>query len=323
MSERPYLSVVIPVFNEEPNVPSLAERLAKVLAAYPKPAEVVFVDDGSRDGSVAALLGARTVLPQAVIVKLNRNYGQHPAVLAGFLHARGDVVVTLDADLQNPPEEIPRIVAKVEEGYDVVGGFREARQDTWFRRTASRWVNRMTARILGVRLRDYGCMLRGYARPVVDRMTGTMERSTFIPALACLYASRITEIEVAHAAREGGESKYGLWKLLRLNLDLITAFSLFPIRMVSFFGVGVAVLGAGFGFFLFIRRLIVGPESEGVFTLFAILFVFVGAILLALGLIGEYIGRIYHEVRRRPHFLVEKIYGGSGSSDNPRRGDGI
>jgi undecaprenyl-phosphate 4-deoxy-4-formamido-L-arabinose transferase len=309
MTDRPYLSIVIPVYNEEPNIGALTERLAKTLAGYPRPTEVIFVDDGSRDGSVAALLEARAILPQAIIVKLNRNYGQHPAVLAGFVQARGEVVVTLDADLQNPPEEIPRLVAKVEEGYDVVGGFREARQDTWFRRTASRWVNRMTARILGVRLRDYGCMLRAYARPVVDRMTSTMERSTFIPALACLYASRISELEVGHAAREGGESKYGLWKLVRLNLDLITAFSLFPIRVVSFFGIGVALLGTGFGLFLFVRRLIVGPESEGVFTLFAILFVFIGAILLALGLIGEYIGRIYHEVRRRPHFLVERVYG--------------
>jgi len=310
MSGRPYLSIVIPVYNEERNIPLLAERLAKMLAEYPRPAEVVFVDDGSRDGSVAVLRHARDLLPQAVIVKLNRNYGQHPAVLAGFVHARGDVVVTLDADLQNPPEEVPRLVAKVEEGYDVVGGWREERQDTWFRRTASRMVNRMTARILGVQLRDYGCMLRAYSRAVVDRMTNTMERSTFIPALACLYASRIAEIEVAHAAREAGESKYSFWKLVKLNLDLVTAFSLFPIRLVSFFGVAVAALGIGFGAFLFVRRLIVGAEAEGLFTLFAILFVFIGAILLALGLIGEYIGRIYHEVRRRPHFIVEKVYGG-------------
>jgi undecaprenyl-phosphate 4-deoxy-4-formamido-L-arabinose transferase len=311
VSERPYLSIVIPIYNEERNIPLLVERLAKVLAEYPRRAEVVFVDDGSRDGSVAALRRAGDLLPQAIVVKLNRNYGQHPAVLAGFVHAHGDVVVTLDADLQNPPEEIPRLVAKIEEGYDVVGGWREARHDSWFRRTASRMVNRMTARILGVALRDYGCMLRAYSRSVVDRMTRTMERSTFIPALACLYASRIAEIEVSHAAREVGESKYPFWKLVKLNLDLVTAFSLFPIRLVSFFGVGVAALGIGFGAFLFVRRIIIGAEAEGLFTLFAILFVFIGAILLALGLIGEYIGRIYHEVRRRPHFLVEKVYGGS------------
>jgi undecaprenyl-phosphate 4-deoxy-4-formamido-L-arabinose transferase len=311
VSERPYLSIVIPIYNEERNIPLLAEQLAKVLAEYPRRAEVVFVDDGSQDGSVAALRRTSDLLPQATVVKLNRNYGQHPAVLAGFVHARGDVVVTLDADLQNPPEEIPRLVAKIEEGYDVVGGWREERHDSWFRKTASRMVNRMTARILGVALRDYGCMLRAYSRSVVDRMTHSMEHSTFIPALACLYASRIAEIEVAHAAREVGESKYPFWKLVKLDLDLVTAFSLFPIRLVSFFGVGVAALGTGFGAFLFVRRLIIGPEAEGLFTLFAILFVFIGAILLALGLIGEYIGRIYHEVRRRPHFLVEKVYGGS------------
>jgi undecaprenyl-phosphate 4-deoxy-4-formamido-L-arabinose transferase len=311
VSERPYLSIVIPIYNEESNIPLLAERLAKVLAEYPRRAEVVFVDDGSQDGSVAALRHTGDLLPQAIVVKLNRNYGQHPAVLAGFVHARGEVVVTLDADLQNPPEEIPRLVAKLEEGYDVVGGWREERHDSWFRRTASRMVNRMTARILGVALRDYGCMLRAYSRPVVDRMTRTMERSTFIPALACLYASGIAEVEVAHAARKVGESKYPFWKLVKLDLDLITAFSLFPIRLVSFFGVGVATLGIGFGAFLFVRRLIIGAEAEGLFTLFAILFVFIGAILLALGLIGEYIGRIYHEVRRRPHFIVEKVYGGA------------
>jgi len=228
---------------------------------------------------------------QVKAIQFHRNFGQHQAVFAGLAAARGEIMVTLDADLQNPPEEIPKLIAKMEEGYDAVGGWRENRRDSWIRRLPSALVNRVMSWVTGVRLRDYGCMLRAYRREVVDSINQCQESSSFIPALANLYARRVTEIPVAHDRRRRGESKYNLFRLIRLNFDLMTGFSNFPIHL---------------GIFLFIRRLFVGPEVEGVFTLFAILFVFVGLNTLGLALIGEYVGRIYREVRQRPRYVVRQ-----------------
>jgi undecaprenyl-phosphate 4-deoxy-4-formamido-L-arabinose transferase len=221
--------------------------------------------------------------------------------------ARGDVVVTLDADLQNPPEEIPRLLARLEEGVDVVGGWRTQRHDWWLRRAASWAVNRVTSAIVGVRMRDYGCMLRAYRRSIVERIVACQEASQFIPALANTFATSVAEVPVDHDPRAHGRSRYGLLRLLSLNFDLLTGFSLLPIQAVSLTGIAVAVLGLGFAIFLGFRRLLLGPEVQGVFTLFAILFFFVGIQILALGLIGEYIGRIYQEVRRRPRYVISEV----------------
>jgi len=240
-------------------------------------------------------------------VRFNRNYGQHAAVFAGMERARGDVVITLDADLQNPPEEIGALLRRLDDGFDVVGGARVSRRDPWFRRAASRLVNRTTSAIVGVRMTDYGCMLRAYRRSVVDQIVACHEISRFIPALANTFATAVAEVPVEHAPRREGRSRYGLLGLLRLNMDLMTGFSLLPIQAVSLAGVVVAALGLGFAVFLGLRRLLVGPEVEGVFTLFAILFFFVGLQILALGLIGEYVGRIYQEVRRRPRYVVAEF----------------
>lgn len=216
-------------------------------------------------------------------------------------------MVTLDADLQNPPEEIPRLLAALAGGAEVAGGCRVGRQDPWFRRMASWMVNHVTSVVVGVRMRDYGCMLRAYRRPVVDQILGCREISRFIPALANTFAASVAEIPVRHAPRRQGRSRYGVLRLMRLNFDLLTGFSLLPIQAVSVAGIVVSLLGLGFAAFLAIRRFIVGPEVEGVFTLFAILFCFVGVQILALGLIGEYVGRIYQEVRRRPRYVVTEI----------------
>jgi undecaprenyl-phosphate 4-deoxy-4-formamido-L-arabinose transferase len=242
-------------------------------------------------------------------LQFQRNFGQHQAIFAGFKAAKGKVMVTLDADLQNPPEEIPRLVAKLDEGYDTVGGWRENRQDSIFRRLPSQLVNTVMSRVTGVKLRDYGCMLRAYRRSVVDSINQCQESSSFIPALANLFAHRVAEIPVGHAERERGTSKYGLIKLLRLNFDLMTGFSNLPIHLVGFLGVAIALLGLFFGLFLFIRRIFVGPEVGGLFTLFAILFVFVGLNTLGLALIGAYVGRIYREVRGRPRFVIRQTLG--------------
>ncbi len=304
--QSPFLSVVIPVFNEEDNLVELHARLATTLNREDYSWEVIYVDDGSRDRSWEILEGLNQRDEHVRLVRFNRNYGQHMAVFAGFERVRGQVVATLDADLQNPPEDVPRLVAKLDEGYDVVGGWRQFRQDSWLRKLPSRIVNIVTSKVVGVELKDYGCMLRAYRREVVDAMSACQETSSFIPALANTYANKVLEIPVGHAHRHAGQSKYSLLKLFRLHFDLMTGFSVLPIQLVSLMGSIVALVGLAFGLFLFARRIIVGPEVEGVFTLFAILFVFVGLQILGVGLIGEYVGRIYREVRRRPRFVVRE-----------------
>jgi len=303
----PALSVVIPVFNEALTLVDLHGRLGRTLKEVAQPYEILFVDDGSTDGSPGILRALHEQDRAVRVLRLNRNYGQHAAVLAGMERARGDVVITLDADLQNPPEEIPRLLASIAEGADVVGGRRVIRHDPWHRRAASWLINRVTSALVGVRMTDYGCMLRAYRRPVVDQILRCQEISRFIPALANTFAASVAEIPVAHAPRRNGRSKYGVLRLMRLNFDLLTGFSLLPIQAVSLTGIVVSVLGLGFAVFLGLRRLVVGPEVEGVFTLFAILFFFVGLQILALGLIGEYVGRIYQEVRRRPRYVISEV----------------
>jgi len=302
------LSVVIPVYNEASTLEDLHHRLSQTLKSQGRSYEIIVVDDGSTDASAEILRLLRERDRDLRVVRLNRNYGQHAAVFAGLERARGAVVITMDGDLQNPPEEIPALLQKIDEGYDVVGGQRESRHDPLFRRVGSRLINRLTSRIVGVPMRDYGCMLRAYRRSVVEQLLGCQEISSFIPALANCFAGRVAEVPVAHHPRQAGRSRYGFFRLLRLCFDLLTGFSLFPIQMVSLSGIAIAVVGLGFSLFLAIRRLIVGPEVEGVFTLFAILFFFVGLQILALGLIGEYVGRIYQEVRRRPRYVVREIW---------------
>jgi len=230
------------------------------------------------------------------------------AIMAAFERVRGDVVVTLDADLQNPPEEIPKLLAAIEAGHDSVGGYRKNRQDTFFRKYASRIINGIRAKITRISMRDQGCMLRAYRRNIVEAIVASGETSTFIPALAYSYSANPAEVEVEHAARAAGESKYRLYDLVRLNFDLMTGFSVVPLQVFTVFGIVVAVLSLLFVVFLLIRRLIVGPEAEGLFTLFAILYFLVGVAMMGLGIIGEYIGRIYKEVRRRPRFVVREVY---------------
>ena len=308
------ISLVIPVYNEERNIAALMDRLLPVMNALGDSYEILLVDDGSRDRSLE-LLRSYTRHPEVSVVELTRNYGQHAAIMAGFSQVQGDIIITLDADLQNPPEEIPRLVAKMTEGnFDVVGTIRKARKDSLFRIIPSKVINMITRRITGVNMKDWGCMLRAYRRSVVERMISCHEHATFIPALATYFGKKVTEIEVAHDERHGGESHYPLRKLINLQFDLVASFSDFPLKLLMYGGVGMAFTGVLFGSVLAVARLFYGAAwaAEGVFTLFAILFAFVGMQFFALGLIGEYIGRIYREVRKRPEYVIEKIY----SADN-------
>ena len=305
---QPAVSIVIPVFNESASIPRLHTRLHQVLQQLGRSFEVVYVDDGSTDRSLQELLVIQGGDPAVKVVTLARNAGQHAAVLAGFAHARGAVVVTLDADLQNPPEEIPRLLAEIDAGHDAVGTRREGRNDPFLRRAISAVVSRLASLAVGVPMTDCGSMLRAYQRPVVDDILRLAERALFIPALGAWLARRPTEISIRHEARLAGRSRYSPLRFMQLGFDLMTGFSLVPIQLVSLAGIGVALLGIGFGAFLLVRRLVLGPESEGLFTLFAILFVFVGILIFAVGLVGEYVGRIYAEVRRRPPYIVRAVY---------------
>ena len=316
------VSLVIPVYNEEGNLTQLMDRIRPVMASMGRPYEVVFVDDGSRDRSLEILEGfARS--SEVRVVELTRNYGQHAAILAGFSIVRGDIVVTLDADLQNPPEEIPRLIATMEEGgFDVVGSIRRGRKDSFFRIIPSKIVNMVARKITGVQMTDWGCMLRAYRRAVVERMSACHEHATFIPALATHFGKRVTEIEVAHEERHGGKSNYPLRKLINLQFDLVASFSDIPIKLIMYGGIAMAALGVAFGTVLAVARLVYGAlwAAQGVFTLFAILFAFVGLQFFALGLIGEYIGRIYREVRKRPEYVIEQVFGGDAvDSEGPGR----
>lgn len=302
------LSIVIPVYNEESGLPALFARLYPVLDALNMPYECVFVDDGSRDRSVAVLRAQHAARPRETrVVLLQRNFGQHAAILAGFERAQGSAVITLDADLQNPPEEIPRLVAALQAGHDYVGTVRRGRQDHWGRRWFSRAINALRNRTTSIRITDQGCMLRAYGREVVDAVNASVEVNTFIPALAYMYAREPTEIDVAHEARLTGESKYSLYALIRLNFDLMTGFSVVPLQLFSMLGMAIAGLSGLLVLLLVARRLLLGPEAEGVFTLFAIVFLLIGIALFGIGLIGEYVGRTYEQVRGRPRYIIAAV----------------
>jgi len=320
----PQLSVVIPVYDEEPGLPALFARLYPALDALALPYEVIFVNDGSRDRSAALLAEQFQRRPDVTrVILFNGNYGQHLAIMAGFAHTRGARIVTLDADLQNPPEEIGRLLAKMDEGYDYVGTIRRMRKDSAFRRSASQAMNWMRERITQVRMTDQGCMLRAYSRAIVDTINSCREMNTFIPALAYTFAQRPTEIEVSHEERAAGETKYSIYKLIRLNFDLVTGFSVVPLQAFSLAGIAISVFSFAFVLYLAVRRLIVGPEAEGLFTLFGIAFFLLGIALFGIGLLGEYIGRIYEQVRQRPRYLIEAVLEAETGRDAPvgdRRG---
>ena len=313
-NQQSTISIVIPVFNEEENLEELLERCLNTCLAMKRDFEIILVDDGSSDESRNMITKAAEQNPGKIVgLLLNRNYGQHSAIMAGFAETRGDVVITLDADLQNPPEEIQKLVKKADEGFDVVGSVRMHRRDTLFRRWASLMINKVVQISTGVDMHDYGCMLRAYHRRIVDAMLQCHERSTFIPVLANSFAGHTSEVNVDHAERSAGDSKYGLWKLINLQFDLLTSMTTFPLRLLNLLGLIISALGVGFGIFLFVMRLIHGPDwaAAGVFTLFAILFIFIGAQFLGMGLLGEYIGRIYSDVRARPRYFVESVMGKS------------
>ena len=305
------VSIVIPVYNELDNIDELVNRCREVGDKLDRDWELVLVDDGSRDGSSDRLVEAAASNPDHIkAIILNRNYGQHNAIICGFSHAKGDIIVTLDADLQNPPEEIPKLLDEIDRGNDVVGTIRMDRQDSFFRRFASGMINYMVKKTTGVMMHDYGCMLRAYRRSIVNAMLQCRERSTFIPVLANSFAKRTSEIEVSHAERSAGRSKYGFMRLINLQFDLLTCMTTFPLRLLTWVGVIISALSVAFGGVLLILRLVMGPEwaVSGVFTLFSVLFFLMGIQFVAMGLLGEYLSRVHNDVRGRPRYFVDSVH---------------
>lgn len=308
----PQVSIVIPVYNEEAGLQALFDRLYPALDQLDASYEIIFVDDGSRDRSASLLREQFDKRPDVTrVVLLNGNFGQHLAIMAAFEHCRGEVVVTLDADLQNPPEEIPKLLAKIREGFDYVGSIRMARRDNLFRRWASQLMNALRERTTRIKMTDQGCMLRAYGRNVINAINSCREVNIFIPALAYTFARHPTEVEVRHEERMAGESKYSLYKLVRLNFDLMTGFSIAPLQLFSILGIFVS-LGSMATYVIVIgsRWLNSGSLWEGLRALFdrdILAFFLIGIMLFGLGLLGEYIGRIYEQVRARPRYLIAAV----------------
>lgn len=302
------LSVVVPIYNEDENLHVFLERLQNVLEQNYKDFEIIAVNDGSQDNSLSFLLSHQETCPFLKVIDFQRNFGQHMAIIAGFEHACGEVIITIDADLQNPPEAIPMLVNKMREGYDYVGTYRMDRKDSPFRTGCSKLINCVRHRFSNVRMRDQGCMLRAYSKKICQSITACKDPCTFIPALAFQFCINPCEIPIPHEKRMAGESKYNFYRLFRLNFDLVTGLSMAPLQIFTILGGSLSIISFLFVIYLFIRRLVIGPEAEGLFTLFAILFLLISVLMMGVGILGEYIGRIFLNVSQKPHYVVRKIY---------------
>jgi undecaprenyl-phosphate 4-deoxy-4-formamido-L-arabinose transferase len=317
MSATPVqLSIVIPVYNEELNLPTLFARLYPVLDTLGRRYEVIFTNDGSQDRSIELLKAQYAARPDVTrVIDFNTNYGQHMAIMAAFERVRGEVIVTLDADLQNPPEEIPRLLEEIDGGHDYVGGYRLKRQDSFFRTYASKLINYAREKFTSIKMTDQGCMLRAYKRPIIDAIVRSGAINTFIPALAYSFSDRPSEIGVKHEERHAGVSNYSFYSLVRLNFDLITGFSIAPLQYFTMFSMASAAGSLALVALLFYRRFVLNLDREtfGVFTLFGILFLLLSVAMIGIGLIGEYVGRTYQVVRARQRYHVKEVLEAKGS----------
>jgi glycosyltransferase involved in cell wall biosynthesis len=309
------VSVVIPLYNEEENVEVLHERLSETLKSMGIEYEIVYIDDGSTDKTPNLLEEIQKSDENVVVLSLRRNFGQTAAFAAGFDFARGEVVITMDGDLQNDPKDIPRLLELTKE-YDLVSGWRKKRQDTFItRRLPSLIANWLISKVTGVGLHDYGCSLKAYKRDVVKNLKLYGEMHRFIPAVASWYGVKIAEVETTHHPRLRGKSKYGMSRTIKVLLDLITVKFLqsFSTKPIQFFGpVGVFFGLAGFGIsgYLALTKLIYGIDIGGrPLLLLGALLIIVGIQFIGMGLLGEMIVRVYHESQKKPIYTMKKILG--------------
>jgi undecaprenyl-phosphate 4-deoxy-4-formamido-L-arabinose transferase len=303
MSPAPEISVVVPVYNEAPNLERLRDELVAALEPLGRSFEVIAVDDGSRDDSFAVLRRIHEGDARFRVVRLLRNFGQNPALYAGFAQVRGGVVVTIDADLQNPPAEIPKLIAKLEEGFDVVQGWRERRQDNPLRRMASGAINALVRRLTRTEIRDLGSGIKAYRRAVVDRLAAATHHARYLPAETAWLGVRVGDVKVEHRSRQAGESKYGLAALLRVNFDMIASISTAPVHLIGLVGLLCSLIGFGMAGFILYMRLIYGNYNP-LATVSALFFVLAGVQMLCTSILCEYISRIHVEVQQRPYYIV-------------------
>ncbi len=321
-SERPLISVVIPLYNEEESIPHLCSALTAALQRYGKPYEIIIVDDGSKDRSFELLAEQAQRDPHLAVIQLRRNFGQTAAFAAGFNHARGDVVITMDADLQNDPDDIPLLMEKIDEGYDIVSGWRKDRQDRFLdRRLPSMIANRLISNVTDVRLHDYGCSLKAYRRDVLQHVRLYGELHRFIPALASQVGGTVTEVAVNHRARQYGRSKYGISRAVRVALDLITVWFLggYSTRPIHVFGtLGLISAAGGFVLGLYLTFLKLGlGQSIGTRPMLqlAVLLVVIGVQLITMGLLGEMMTRTYFESQDKPIYVVRRVVSKSDAQE--------
>jgi glycosyltransferase involved in cell wall biosynthesis len=309
------ISIVVPLYNEEENVRELHGRLKEVLGGLGSEYELIFVDDGSTDGTLPLLQEIQSGDDHVVVLSLRRNFGQTAAFAAGFDYARGDVIVTMDGDLQNDPKDIPRLIEMIKEN-DIVSGWRKSRKDPFFsRRLPSLIANRLISKVTGVSLHDYGCSLKAYRHEVIKNLKLYGEMHRFIPAVANLYGVKIAEVETTHHPRLRGKSKYGISRTIRVILDLITVKFLlsFSTRPLQFFG-PIGLLSAFLGFlislYLSLQKIFSGVSIGGrPMLLLGALLIIVGIQFIGMGLLGEMMVRVYHETQKKPIYVIKKVIG--------------
>jgi glycosyltransferase involved in cell wall biosynthesis len=306
--------VVIPLYNEEESIPHLYRGLTEALDDYGRSYEMIIVDDGSRDRSFELLRALAEEDPRLTVVSLRRNFGQTAAFAAGFAHARGEVVITMDADLQNDPRDVPLLMAKLDEGYDIVSGWRKDRQDRfWDRRLPSMIANRLISDVTDVKLHDYGCSLKAYRRDVLQHVRLYGELHRFIPALASQVGGTVTEVPVNHHARQYGRSKYGISRTIRVALDLITvwflgSYATRPIHVFGTMGLASAAMGLLIGFYLTFLKIFFDQDiGTRPLLILAVLLVVIGVQLITMGLLGEMVIRTYHESQDKPIYFVRNV----------------
>ena len=312
------LSLVVPIFNERENVRELHEELLPVLSKDFEAFEILYVDDGSTDGTTALLEDLVAEEARARVVVLRRNYGQTAAFAAGFEHARGELVVTMDGDLQNDPADIPRLLAEIERGYDVVSGWRVERRDNLARRLPSAIANRLISAVTGVRLHDYGCSLKIYRSEILRdvRLYGEMHR--FLPALCAWQGASVAEAATRHRPRLRGASKYGLGRTVRVVMDLLTVkflmtFSTRPLHVFGLLGLASFAAGMAINLYLSFQKLVLDlPIGGRPLLLLGVLLLFTGFQFISFGLLGEMLARIYHESQKKPIYSVRRIVSGGG-----------
>ncbi|HKQ68649.1 MAG TPA: glycosyltransferase family 2 protein [Polyangiaceae bacterium] len=302
-------SVIVPVYNEEANVRELAARLVPVLEETQKPFEVLFIDDGSRDQTAAMVRALAARDARIKLVRFSRNYGQEAAVQAGILRASGEWIVQLDGDLQNPPEELPKLLAKRDEGYEIVYGVRTKRKDPLHRVVASRLMMWFMQRVLDIELPDDVTTFRVIQGKTARLIAGLPEKKKFFSALAVWTGARATSVPVGHAARTHGVTKYGLGKLINHTFDLMVGFSTRPLRIIGVGGAVVALFGVGFGVFRIVQKLLGADITMGYTSLFSAVVILGGLQLIALSVIGEYIARIFIQSQGRPLYNVAEEIG--------------